>query len=433
MERKIVGSLLEWKKSKNRKPLLLYGARQVGKTYTALMFGKRFYKNTVYFSLEDSQEIQAVFRQDMDPARILRELSVLSGQSIFQGDTLIILDEIQACERAMQALKYFCENAPGYHILAAGSLLGLALNRQQASFPVGKVDMLTMHPMDFEEYLWALDKRAMADLIRDSYRDARPLALHESALALYRGYLVIGGMPEVVREFIQGGEHDFVRARQKNLNSAYIADMAKYAAPQETTRIMAAWSSIPAQLAKDNHKFQYRLIRSGARASAYETPIEWLKSAGIVHQCTLAREGKMPLAAYSDPQSFKIYLFDTGLLCSKYDIAAPLILSSAHSIDGFKGALAENYIMQALAANGITPCYWTSEGKAELDFVFQDSQGNIIPLEAKSADNVRSKSLRLYMDLYQPPYAIRVSARNFGFENGIRSVPLYAAFCVETG
>jgi len=356
---------------------------------------------------------------------------VLSGQSIFKGDTLVILDEIQACERAIHALKYFYENAPGYHILAAGSLLGVALNRQQASFPVGKVDMLTMMPLDFEEYLWALDKRALADMIRVCCRDFTPLSLHETALEAYRSYLVIGGMPEVVSEFKESGDYNFVRATQKNLNSAYIADMAKYASPQETTRIMAAWASIPAQLAKENRKFQYKVIKSGARAYDFETPIQWLRSAGIIHQCILAREGKMPLAAYSDNQSFKVYMFDTGLLCSKFDIAAQLILSSAHSMDGFKGALAENYIMQALAAKGIVPYYWASEGKAELDFVFQSKQGEIIPLEAKSADNVHSKSLKRYMDLYQPPYAIRVSARNFGFENSIKSVPLYAVFCIE--
>ena len=431
MERKIVNELIAWKDNKNRKPLLLYGARQVGKTYTALMFGKQQYKNTVYFSLEDSQEIQAVFRQDLDPARIVRELSVLSGQSIFKGDTLIILDEIQACERALHALKNFCENAPEYHILAAGSLLGVAINRQQASFPVGKVDMLTMMPLDFEEYLWALGKQALADMIRACCKDFTPLSLHETALEAYKNYLVIGGMPEVVGKFKESGDYDFVRATQKNLNNAYIADMAKYAGPQETTRIMAAWASIPAQLAKENRKFQYKVIKSGARAYDYEIPIQWLRSAGIVHQCILAKEGKMPLAAYSDNHSFKIYMFDTGLLCSKFDIAAQVILSGTHTMDGFKGALAENYIMQALAANGIVPYYWASEGEAELDFVFQSKQGEIIPLEVKSADNVRSKSLKRYMDLYQPPYAIRVSAKNFGFENNIRSVPLYAVYCIE--
>ncbi len=431
MERKIVKSLIAWQKSKNRKPLLLYGARQVGKTYSSLMFGKQQYKNTVYFSLEDSQEIQAIFNQDLDPVRIVRELSVLSGQSIFKGDTLIILDEIQACERALHAMKYFCENAPDYHILTAGSLLGVAVNRQQASFPVGKVDMLTMMPMDFEEYLWALDKKALADMIRAHSLDLTPLSLHETALEAYRNYLVTGGMPEVVIKFRDSGDYDFVRAAQKNLNSAYIADMAKYAGPQETARIMAAWASIPAQLAKENRKFQYKIIKSGARAYDYETPIQWLKSAGIIHQCFLSKEGKMPLAAYVDSQSFKVYMFDTGLLCSKFDIAAQVILSGTHAMDGFKGALAENYIMQALATNGIVPYYWASEGKAELDFVFQSRQGEIIPLEAKSADNVRSKSLKRYMDLYQPPYAIRVSTRNFGFENKIMSMPLYAVHCIE--
>jgi predicted AAA+ superfamily ATPase len=431
MERKIVDKLVAWKNRPGRKPLLLQGARQVGKTYSALTFGKTHYYNTAYFSLEDSQEVQNVFSQDLNPTRIVRELSALSGQSIFPENTLIILDEIQACERALQSLKYFHENTPEYHVLAAGSLLGVALNRQQASFPVGKVDMLPIYPMDFEEFLWANGQKTLADLIREAFQSAAAFSLHETALDYYRQYLVVGGMPEAVSEYISRKDFDFVRAAQKNLNSAYIADMAKYADPQETTRIMAAWNSIPAQLAKVNRKFQYKLIKSGARAYEYELPIAWLKSAGIIYQCILAREGRMPLSAYANNQAFKIYLFDTGVLCSKFDIAPSVILSQSHSMDGFKGALAENYIIQALAANGITPYYWASEGKAEVDFVFQNDQGEIIPLEAKSADNVRAKSLRQYMDLYRPPYTIRVSAKNFGFENGIKSVPLYAMFCIE--
>jgi predicted AAA+ superfamily ATPase len=212
------------------------------------------------------------------------------------------------------------------------------------------------------------------------------------------------------------------------LNDAYIADMAKYASPQETTKIMAAWASVPAQLAKENHKFQYKVVKSGARAYEYETPLDWLKTAGIINKCIRVAEGKMPLSAYADNSSFKVYMMDTGLLCSKFDIAANVVINSPTSFSGFKGALAENYIMQTLVANGFSPYYWSSPGKAELDFVFQDKQGNIIPLEGKSADNVKAKSLKSYVSLYQPPYSIRVSAKKFGFENGIKSIPLYALF-----
>ena len=265
---------------------------------------------------------------------------------------------------------------------------------------------------------------------RSVEKQPSPLALHAQALDLYKNYLVVGGMPQAVLEYISTKDFNFVLAAQKTINDAYIADMAKYAAPQETTKIMAAWSSIPAQLSKENHKFQYKVIKTGARAHEYETPLDWLKFAGIIHKCVRVTEGKLPLTAYADNTSFKVYMMDTGLLCSKFGIAANVVLSGALSFDAFKGALAENYICQALTANGFTPYYWSSPGKAELDFVFQDTQGNIIPLEGKSSDNVKAKSLRQFISLYQPEYAIRVSAKNFGYENGIKSIPLYALFCL---
>jgi len=430
MERKMTKSLLAWKNSPRRKPLIISGARQVGKTYSALSFGKEQYKNTVYFSLEDSREVQAIFERDLKPERIIRELSAHSGQSIFAGDTLIIFDEIQACERALTSLKYFCENAPEYHIIAAGSLLGVAMNRERYSFPVGKVDMLNLYPLDFEEFLEATGKASLVGLIKESYANFSPLSLHDTAMDMYKTYLVVGGMPQAVLDYVETQDFNFVLAAQKNINDAYIADMAKYASPQETTKIMAAWASIPAQLSKENRKFQYKVIKSGARAYEYETPIDWLRFAGIIHKCIRAKEGKIPLTAYAENESFKVYMMDTGLLCSKFGVSANVVLNSTPAFDRFKGALAENYICQGLATNGFTPFYWSSPGKAELDFVFQDRSGNIIPLECKSADNVKSKSLKLYMSLYKPEYAIRVSAKNFGFENGIKSIPLYALFCL---
>jgi len=238
-------------------------------------------------------------------------------------------------------------------------------------------------------------------------------------------------MPRAVLEYVDTSDFDFVLAAQKTLNDAYIADMAKYATPQETTKIMAAWNSVPAQLAKENHKFQYKVIKSGARSYEYETPIDWLKSAGIISKCIRVSEGKMPLSAYADNASFKVYMMDVGLLCSKFGISANVTVNGPHSFDGFKGALAENYIMQVLVANGFDPFYWGSQGKAEVDFVFQDKQGRIIPLEGKSADNVRSKSLKTFVSQYKPPYSIRVSTKNFGFENNIKRIPLYALFCLK--
>jgi predicted AAA+ superfamily ATPase len=431
MERIIVKRLIEWKNKTDRMPLILHGARQVGKTYTALSFGKSHYKNTAYINMEDSKEINAIFARDLDPDRIIRELSVKSGQTILKGDTLIIFDEIQACERALTSLKYFYEKAPDYHIIAAGSLLGVAINREKYSFPVGKVEMVTLYPLNFEEFLWALGENLLCELIKESYASFSPLSFHDKAMDLYKTYLVIGGMPKAVEEYVLKKDFNYVIAAQKTLNDAYIADMAKYASPIETTKILAAWASVPAQLAKDNHKFQYKTIKSGARAYEYETPLDWLRAAGIINKCIKVTEGKMPLAAYADNTSFKVYMMDTGLLCSKFDIAASVIVNSPLSFEGFKGALAENYIMQSLVASGFVPYYWESQGKAELDFLFQNRQGDIIPLEAKSAANVKSKSLMKYISSYNPPYAIRVSAKNFGFENNIKSIPLYAMFCLK--
>lgn len=431
MERKIIDKLLKWKANPRKTPLLLHGARQVGKTYTALSFGKKYYKNTVYFNMEDSAEVAAIFERDFDTERIIRELSAKCGQSIFPNDTLIIFDEIQACERALTSLKYFCEKNEGYHIIAAGSLLGVAVKREKYSFPVGKVEMLNMYPLDFEEFLWAIGKKDICGLIRKSYEIMSPMSLHDTAMDLYKTYLVVGGMPRAVLDYVETGDFNFVIDTQKNLNNSYIADMAKYASPQETTKTMAAFASIPAQLAKENHKFQYKIIKSGARSYDYEPSLDWLKAAGIINKCVLAKEGKLPLSAYADNGSFKVYMVDTGLLCSKFGITANAVINSPHSFEGFKGALAENYVMQVLVANGIQPYYWNSDGKAELDFLFQDSDGNIIPLECKAAENVKSKSLNIYISRYKPPYSIRASGKNFGFENNIKSIPLYALFCLS--
>lgn len=431
MERKIMKKLLLWKDNPARMPLILHGARQVGKTYTALTFGKTHYRNTVYFNLEDSAELQAIFDRDLDPHRILRELSAKSGQSILKGDTLIIFDEIQACERALTSLKYFCEREPEYHIIAAGSLLGVAVNRERHSFPVGKVELLTLYPLDFEEFLWATGNRPLSLLIREAYSDFTPLSLHETAMDLYKTYLLVGGMPRVVAEYVDKGDFNFVLAQQKALNDAYIADMAKYATPYETTRIIGAWNSVPGQLAKENRKFQYKRIKSGAKAHEFETPIDWLRAAGMVNKCVKATEGRMPLSAYAENGFFKLYMMDTGLLCSKFDIAPHVVLGGSAYLDGFKGALAENYVMQALVVNGFEPYYWESAGKAELDFVVQDAQGNIVPVEVKSAANVRARSLSVFVSRCSPAYSIRISAKNFGFENGIKSIPLYGVFCIE--
>lgn len=431
MERKIVKKIELWKNSKNRQPLIINGARQVGKTHTALTIGKNFYKNTAYFNMEDSKELTNIFEQDFNIERIIRELSVRCGESIFKDDTLIIFDEIQASERALLALKYFCENAPDYHIIAAGSLLGVAINRERYSFPVGKVDLITMYPMDFEEFLWAINKKEISDMIRTHAKSMTPFSLHETAINLYKTYLLVGGMPKVVMDYIETNDFNFVNAAQKNLNDSYVADMAKYATANETTKIMSAFNSIPAQLAKENKKFQYKVIKNGARAYEYETPIEWLNASGVINKCVKVTEGKLPLSAYTENETFKIYLTDTGLLCSKFAVPANAVLSELPTFHNFKGALAENYVCFSLKCAGYQPYYWESNGKAEVDFVIQDKDGNIVPVEVKSAENVRSKSLKIFMEKYHTIYAIRISGKNFGYENNIKSIPLYAIFTLE--
>lgn len=431
MERKIYSKLKIWKESDGRQPLVLHGARQVGKTHSALIFGRRYYKNTVYFNFEGDNELCNIFEKDLKPERIIKELSVKSRETILKNDTLIIFDEVQACEKALTSLKYFCENDPDYHIIAAGSLLGVALNREKYSFPVGKVQMMTLYPMDFEEFLIALGRESLLEKIVESYDNDSEMLFHDMAMELYKIYTVVGGMPKAVEEYLDKDDFNFVLSIQRNINDAYIADMAKYASPHETTKILAAFNSVPAQLAKENRKFQYKVIKSGARAYDYELPIEWLKSSGVIIKCSKINDGRIPLSAYVENPAFKIFMSDIGLLTSKMGIPPNMIISGANSLDGIKGALAENYVGAAITFAGMIPYYWESKGQAEVDFVFQDRDGNIVPVEVKSSQNVRSKSLKEYIKRYSPKYSIRVSAKNFGFENGIKSVPLYAVFCIN--
>lgn len=430
MERKIQFKLHKWKESPHRKPLIIQGARQVGKTYSILNFGKTNYKNISYFNFESNGELKSLFDRDLSPQRILRELSALSGETIFEGDSLIIFDEIQACERALTSLKYFQEEAPSYHLIAAGSLLGVAINRDKYSFPVGKVDMITLYPLDFEEFLWALNQHDAIKLIRESFNIDSPTPLHQFFLDYYKKYLCIGGMPQVVKEYIETDDYNFVMSSQKNINDAYIADMSKYATPSETMRIMSVFNSVPSQLAKENRKFQYSQIKTGARAVLYETPLEWLRASGIVIICHKVNTGKLPLKAYLEPGSFKVFVSDTGLLCSQYGLTLTSMLSEVAGYNDIKGSLAENYVASVLISNGYSIYYWESQGKAEVDFVIQNNAGQVIPIEVKSSENVRSKSLQQFITRYNPAYSIRISTKNFGFENNIKSVPLYAVFCI---
>lgn len=432
MERLITNQLAKWKNSPRRKPLLLKGARQVGKTYVLLEFGKKYYDNAVYFHFEGNAEtLNKIFEPDLNPKRIIEELSVYSRQSIFPEKTLIIFDEIQACEQALTSLKYFCEEAPEYHIVAAGSLLGLAINRGKFSFPVGKVDMLTMYPLSFEEFLLATDNNLLIEKIRESYKSFAPLSsvYHNLALELYRKYLVIGGYPAVVKTYLETDNYDAVRSVQADISDSYIADMTKYATPNETIRSIAIFNTLPSQLAKENTKFQYAIIKSNARAKDYELALQWLKAANVVLENIKVSEGKLPLNMYEQLDTFKIYYSDVGLLCFKSGTFPQDVLVNGIMSDRARGLLAENYVAEQLAAKGYRLNYWESNGRAEIDFVVRKDD-SVIPVEVKSADNVKAKSLKVFVDKYAPCYSVRLSAKNFGFENGIKSIPLYAIFCL---
>lgn len=430
MKRLVEQRLLQWKRSPNRKPLLIYGARQIGKTYSMLAFGKEHYANTVYCNFENISDLHAVFERDLDPNRIIAAISAMYGVQIQKGSTLIVFDEIQACERALTSLKYFNEQANEYHIVAAGSLLGLAVNRGQYSFPVGKVDKITMYPLSFEEFLSATGNEKLIELIRTSFSDFSSLALHEKALELYRTYLVVGGYPAAVQTYLDSGDFNAVRAEQSSISDAYIADMAKYTTPSDMMKSIEVYHSVYAQLSKENCKFQYSVINAKARAKDYETALTWLKTAGVVLNCQRITEGKYPVNIYEDLTAFKVYYSDVGLLTMRMALSPNSILQAVNISDRARGMMEESYVAEQLAANGFSLHYWTSGNSAEIDFVIQQ-EDSAVPLEVKSADNVRAKSLQTYVKNYSPKYSIRLSTRNFGYENNIKSIPLYAVFCLK--
>ena len=430
MKRRIEAGLLNWKNQKDRKPLIVYGARQVGKTYSIISFGKNNYADYAYFNFEANEELKSIFDRNLEPSRIVLELGAVLGKRL-SGHTLIIFDEIQAAPKALTSLKYFYEQAPEYHIIAAGSLLGVALERENYSFPVGKVNSINMYPMDFYEFLMATENEALADIIEAGYRDDTPLSeqLHSRALELYRAYLVVGGMPEVVREYVETNDYRMVRVKQAEIINNYTADMAKYATKNEAVRHVATYNSIPSQLARENKKFQYRLIGSNARSREYEGSIDWLYKAGVVLKCEKVNEGKVPLEFYKDITSFKIYFSDVGLLAAKAMIPVETILSDINFGGEAKGAVTENYLAVQLACREHNLYYWESNSTAELDFVIMYGNG-ILPIECKANVHVRAKSLEIFKKKYDIAQSVRVSAKNFGMENGIKSVPLYAAWCI---
>ncbi len=431
MKRKISESLLEWKNSQNRMPLVLNGARQVGKTYILEQFGKEHFDRVLYLNMEIETAFGKFLDENIAPDKIVQYLEVVKGVEINAESTLIFFDEIQVSERALTSLKYFCEQAPNFFVVAAGSLLGVALNRKKYSYPVGKVQEMNLYPLDFEEFLWALNKSKLADEIKGSYKldTAMPDSLHRMALDLFQQYFIVGGMPAAVSTFIETDSFIKVQQLQNDILHEYVADMAKYSDATTSIKIRACYQSIPAQLAKENAKFQYKVVQRGGTSTIFGEAIEWLVFAGIVLKCQRLEHGFTPLNAYVDLVNFKLYMGDIGLLTLRSEFPLQLILSEVEIENTFLGAMTENYVAQAFASKGYKLVYWQSEGKAEVDFVLQLND-KIIPIEVKKGVRNRSRSLGVFIQKYSSSYAIRISKKNFGMENGIKSVPLYAVFCI---
>ncbi|MCD8307854.1 MAG: AAA family ATPase [Clostridia bacterium] len=434
MERKAEKSLIEWMKNPARQPLVVTGARQAGKTWLIEEFASNYFSNCVTFTFEHNPQLCSIFKQDLNPERIIRELSVLSNTSIIMNQTLIFFDEIQQCPEAVTSLKYFREMAPEYYIIAAGSLIGVATLRKSISFPVGKVDELTMYPMDFGEFLSAVGAEPLKDMIQECFEKIIPMSetAHATALDWYRKYLVTGGMPAAVETYLSTGNFDKVRSVHRRLFSDYGSDMGKYASPAEAIRNEETYQSISAQLSRENKKFQYSLIAPDARSREYGKSVRWLMKAGLLLRCYRVTSGLNGCKGTRDLFSFKAYLSDVGLLSTQLNIPVNNLLTGTGIDDQVEGGLTENYVAQQLVANDFEIFYWTSENTAEVDLVIQTDEG-VIPVECKTSIHNKTKSLmNVYIPKYNPPYSIRITAKNFGFANGIRAVPLYAAWCLNS-
>jgi predicted AAA+ superfamily ATPase len=431
MKRKILDSLIEWKNSEDRKPLILNGARQVGKTYILEEFGKEYFEHVIYLNMEIEGDVRNFIEKELSPRKIIQFIESTKRQEIIPEKTLIFFDEVQASERTLTSLKYFYEQTPEYYIVAAGSLLGVAINREKYSFPVGKVNEFYLYPLDFEEFLWALGYEILAKEIKNHYanNEAMPEALHNVALELYQKYFIIGGMPAAVQSFIKADSFLKVQIIQNDILNEYIADMAKYAGTTTSVKIRACYDSIPAQLAKENTKFQYKVVQRGGTATIFGEAIEWLNLANIALKCQRLEHGFIPINAYMDLINFKLYMGDIGILTLRSEIPLQTILSTIETDNTFLGAMAENYVAQCFKAKNHRLAYWQSEGKAEVDFILQ-IDGKVVPIEVKKGRRNRAKSLGVFMEKYKSEYAIRISKKNFGFENKIKSVPLYAVFCI---
>ena len=431
MQRKILQSLQNWKQNPNRKPLIIQGARQVGKTWAMKHFGEQSFEQVAYINFDNNPRMKTLFSGDYDINRLILGLKIESGVDIQAHNTLIIFDEVQEVPQALSSLKYFYENAPEFYIVSAGSLLGVSLH-PQVSFPVGKVDFLPLYPMDFHEFLLAVGKQDLVELL--NLKDW-PLisAMKSRYIELLRQYYFVGGMPEAVKVFIEAQNFDAVRQVQKNLLMAYEQDFSKHIRDGQTVqKVRSIWHAIPEQLAKENKKFIYANLQKGARSKDYEIALQWLKDSGLVHSVPRIKKPHLPLSAYQD-NAFKLYGLDIGLLSAQSHLDASVLLDGSRIFSEFKGALTEQYVLQQLIANQDNPVfYWATEkGTAEVDFVVQQKQA-VIPIEVKAEENLKAKSLKVYVEQFQPECAFRFSMADYREQDWLVNVPLYGVSILES-
>ena len=423
--------LKEWKSSPRRKPLLLEGPRQVGKTWLLREFARREYKRTAYIDFEETPTLRTIFEGDFDAARIVGQLQIATGVPVSAGDTLVILDEIQECPQALTALKYFNERANEYHIACAGSLLGVAL-QEQSSFPVGKVNFISVAPLSFAEFLRAIGQELLAQsLVGQDWDLLAPF--HKRLVALLRDYMFVGGMPEAVASFSQSQDYGQAREIQQEILQAYDRDFSKHAPPEQVPRIRQVWQSIPGQLAKEQRRFLYGQLAPGARSRTHRTAVDWLVQAGVITEVKRVSAPRLPLSGYADVDAFKLYLADVGLMGALAGLNPSVIIEPDRLFTEFRGSLTEQYAaMQLSIAFGRAPYYWTNGGgTAEVDFVVQRER-DIVPVEVKAARNLKSKSLNVYQDKYAPDLVVRSSLAPYERRGNLVDLPLYALLGLPT-
>ena len=429
MYRTAMESLYKWKSSTGKKPLIIRGARQVGKTWLMKEFGRSAFEKTVYVSFDNNQRMRELFATDLHIPRLITGLELYAGHRIDPENTLLIFDEVQEVPRALTSLKYFNENAPEYQIVCAGSLLGVALHHG-TSFPVGKVDFLDLFPLSFSEFMRALGKERFITLLEDG-DFSMASAFRQEFIDSLKKYFYIGGMPEAVQAFAETQDFNEVRAIQERILTAYEQDFSKHAPSEIVPRIRMLWHSIPAQLAKENKKFIYGLVKEGARAREYEYALMWLEDCGLVHKVHRVSSPRLPLKAYEDLKAFKLFLLDVGLLSCMTHLRQDTLLDGNDLFVEFKGAITEQYVLQQLKTIPISTYYWTNErNTAELDFLL-DIRGSITPLEVKAETNLQSKSLRTFADKYHSNVSIRSSMSDYKKEDWLLNLPLYAIECIK--